>query len=174
MKPLEEGLEGIIESGRLPDPQTPVGAFLHSNPSARQEVTDMMDLSRLIRENFVLSQEERDSVEPAPGFYARVLARIESQAVPPSIWNFFLEPFSMRLVYASLALAILLFAATVFDGTPAAEPELASSDTIQSTEGPALPTAILASDSDGFPMVESKNQDEDRSATLMQLTTYDQ
>ena len=81
MQPLEDGLEGMIESGRLPDENTPVGAYLKSNPAAREEVTGMMDLSRLIRENFTLSAEEREDLEPAPGFYARVLSRIEAQAV---------------------------------------------------------------------------------------------
>ena len=107
MQPLEDGLEGLIESGKMPEDHTPVGAYLRSNPTAREEVASMMDLSRLIRENFALSADERDSLEVAPGFYARVLARIDAQAPPPSIWNFFLEPFGRRLVYASLALALL-------------------------------------------------------------------
>jgi|GEM_PF-928516 len=174
MKPLEDGLEGMIESGRLPDENTPVGAYLKSNTAAREEVAAMMDLSRLIRENFALSAEEREDLEPAAGFYARVLSRIESQAAPPSIWNFFLEPLGMRLVYASLALATLLFTATYFDTRPVNEPQTAQTQSIPSTGSPVISGAFLASDSGGVPVVESKNPNEDRVAALMQLTTYDQ
>jgi hypothetical protein len=177
MKPLEDGLEGMIETGRIPKDNTPVGAYLKANPAAREEVAAMMDLSRLIRENFTVSSEELETLEPSPGFYARVLARIESQAAPPSIWNFFLEPLGMRLVYASLGLAALLFTAALMDSTPV-EAELASTESMQVMEGPSSPTtvhgAFLASDTSGVPVVESTNPDEDRGAALMQLTTYDQ
>lgn len=173
MQPLEDGLEGLIESGKMPEDHTPVGAYLRFNPAAKQEVASMMDLSRQIRENFALSPEEQDSLEVAPGFYARVLARIEAQAAPPSIWNFFLEPFGRRLVYASLALALLLTAANVFDSTPANDIEIAATQA-QASAIPVLHGTVLASDSDSIPVVESTSQDEDRGAALMQLTTYEQ
>jgi len=174
MKPIEEGLEGMIESGRLPDENSPVGAYLKSNPAAREEVTAMMDFSRLIRENFVLNEEEREAAEPGPGFYSRVLARIDARAVPPSIWNFFLEPFSMRLVYASLTLAALLFAATFIDNTPSTEAERAAAQQIPVAEDTILQGATLASSPNDSAFVESANPDENRGAALMQLTTYDQ
>jgi hypothetical protein len=47
-------------------------------------------------------------LEPAPGFYARVLQRIEERA-KDSIWaSFIYSPFAKRLVYASLTLALML------------------------------------------------------------------
>lgn len=47
-------------------------------------------------------------VGPAPGFYARVWARIEAQRAS-SIWSVFLEPaFGRRLSYAALALLVVL------------------------------------------------------------------
>lgn len=178
MKPLEDGLEGMIESGKMPDDGTALGAYLKSNPVAREEVAQMMDLSRLIRENFALSAAERDELEPAPGFYARVMARIEEQAVPPSIWNFFLEPLGMRLVYASVALAVLLIAATVFDAVPGASNEPVVATGMPSIEAPSepvvLPGAFLASDHSEGPVVESANPAKDRGAALVQLTTYEQ
>ena len=184
MRPLEDGLEGMIESGKMPEDHSPAGAYLLANPAAKDEVASMMDLSRQIRENFRLSAEERDSLEVAPGFYARVLAQIEAQAAPPSIWNFFLEPFGRRLVYASLALALLLAAANVFDATPVIDVEIAATQAAPSTSSPAtlspatsspvLRGTVLASDSDSIPVVESTSQDEDRGAALMQLTTYEQ
>ncbi len=173
MQPLEDGLEGLIESGKMPEDHTPVGAYLRSNPAAKQEVASMMDLSRQIRENFALSSEERDALEVAPGFYARVLARIDAQAAPPSIWNFFLEPLGRRLVYASLTLALLLAAANVFDSTPGNDIEIAATQAPASAI-PILHGTVLASDSDSIPVVESTSQDEDRGAALMQLTTYEQ
>src|SRR5439155_13666164 len=46
-------------------------------------------------------------VEPRPGFYARVMERIEAQGA--SIWDLFFESaFGKRIAVASLALALLL------------------------------------------------------------------
>ena len=47
-------------------------------------------------------------VEPRPGFYARVLERIEAEG-PASIWNLFVESaFGKRIAIASFSLALLL------------------------------------------------------------------
>jgi hypothetical protein len=49
-----------------------------------------------------------EELEPAPGFYARVIQRIEERA-KDSMWAAFLySPFAKRLTYASLTLAIML------------------------------------------------------------------
>ncbi len=49
-----------------------------------------------------------EEVEPAAGFYARVLQRIEERG-SRSIWSVFTDsPFGRRLAYASLTIAILL------------------------------------------------------------------
>jgi hypothetical protein len=49
-----------------------------------------------------------EEVEPAAGFYARVMQRIEERA-KDSIWaGFIYSPFAKRLTYASLAIALLL------------------------------------------------------------------
>jgi predicted anti-sigma-YlaC factor YlaD len=49
-----------------------------------------------------------DEMEPAPGFYARVLQRIEDGRVY-SIWSVFTDsPSAKWLAYASLAIALLL------------------------------------------------------------------
>ncbi|MBM3759599.1 MAG: hypothetical protein FJW36_05065 [Acidobacteria bacterium] len=174
MKPLEDGLEGMIETGRMPDEKSPVGAYLKSNPAAREEVALMMEISQLIRENFRLSAEERDELELAPGFYARVMARIESQTLPPSIWNFFLEPLGMRVVYASLALATLLFAATFMGPGSEAGADLVAMEQIEAVDSPVVEGAFLASDQSGMPVVESTNPDEDRGSVLAQLVTNEQ
>lgn len=176
MKPLEDGLEGIIESGRMPETNTPVGAFLNGNPAARQEVAEMMEISHLIRENFRVNEAEAAELEPAAGFYARVMARIEAQAVPPSIWNFFLEPLGMRLVYASLALAVLLFGAAMMQPGMEEEQVVAAevAPVIEAEPAPVVRGAFLASDGDRNPVVESANPNTDRGAALMQLTVVEQ
>jgi hypothetical protein len=49
-----------------------------------------------------------EEIEPAVGFYARVMQRIEASA-KDSIWSVFIySPFGKRLAYASLAIAALL------------------------------------------------------------------
>ena len=64
-----------------------------------------------------------DEVEPAPGFYARVLDEIENQR-PQSVWTAFLEPvFFKRLAYTSLTLLLLLGALVINSGTEQAAEE---------------------------------------------------
>jgi len=49
-----------------------------------------------------------EETEPAAGFYARVIQRIEERA-KDSIWGVLIySPFGKRLAYASLTLAVLL------------------------------------------------------------------
>ena len=49
-----------------------------------------------------------EEIEPAAGFYARVMQRIEERT-KDSIWSVFIySPFGKRLAYASLAIAALL------------------------------------------------------------------
>ena len=63
-------------------------------------MTTQAELIRLLR--------APEEMEPAPGFYARVLQRIEERT-KDSIWAVFLyPPFAKRLVYASLSVALML------------------------------------------------------------------
>jgi hypothetical protein len=49
-----------------------------------------------------------EDVEPAPGFYARVVQRIEERA-KDSMWGALIcAPFTKRLVYSSLTVAVML------------------------------------------------------------------
>lgn len=98
-------------------------------------------------------------VDTAAGFYARVIARIEAQT-KPSIWNILLEPFVRRIVYASLALMLLLGGVLV--STEPHEEETAS-----------LPEVMLASDEEPAPLLGT-DQERDRDAVLVNLTTYQQ
>jgi predicted anti-sigma-YlaC factor YlaD len=47
-------------------------------------------------------------IEPGPGFYARVLQRIEEGARRSIWWVFVYSPLGKRLAYASLALSVVL------------------------------------------------------------------
>src|SRR5579862_7719508 len=71
----------------------------------RTEVRGMQDQTTLIRE---LRAPEGFVAELRPGFYARVMERIEAEG-PISIWNLFIESaFGRRIAVASLALALLI------------------------------------------------------------------
>jgi hypothetical protein len=165
---LLEGMEDILSSGSIPGADTPAGALLNENPHARTEVAQMIEISRLIRENLSVQAEQAEDLGPAPGFYARVMARVEKQS---SEWDFFFQPFARRLVYASMALAILVFAIIVFDHNPARDSEVAvqAPATYDQVNG-----AVLVSDDNDAPVVESPNIEADRGTVLVHLATFDQ
>src|SRR5580698_3274311 len=63
---------------------------------------------KAMREQVLLLRDLRAEAEPQPGFYARVLERIEAEG-PVSIWNVFIESaFGRRIAMASMTLALLL------------------------------------------------------------------
>ena len=97
-------------------------------------------------------------VEPAPGFYARVMNRVETQ-VRPSVWSLFGDSlFARRLTYASMTFFVLL--GTFF---------------VSSGETPVTvnaPETIIASDE--MYQTVGNNPEQDRSTILVQLATYDE
>jgi hypothetical protein len=180
MKPLEEGLESILESDRLPNENSAAGQVLAANPALKQEVLEMMDMSRQIRTSFRVPPELEDELAPAPGFYARVMARIEAEGVPQSIWSFFVDPvFGGRLMLASLSLVLLLFAVNYLNSSEGEEfawnePE-AAEPFILPVDQP-LYGAVLVSEGDSFglPVEESADADWDRGSALMHMAVYHQ
>ena len=71
----------------------------------RSEVRGMQEQTALLRE---LRAPEELAGDLRPGFYARVMERIEAEG-PISIWNLFIESaFGRRIAVASLALALLI------------------------------------------------------------------
>ena len=96
--------------------------------------------------------------EPRPGFYARLMDRIEAQR-RPSFWGAFLEPgFSRRIVFASLIFLVLFggYLASSERAVPlmVSGPEVIMADTAQ-------PVSEIGSD-----------PQQDRDAILVTLTTY--
>jgi hypothetical protein len=174
MKPLEDGLERILEHKRLPDSGTDLGRFLIQHPHTRQQVTDMLEISGLIQKHFRVSEAEAEEIAPAAGFYARVMARLEAEAAQQTFWSFFVDPFfTRRLVLATGALAVLMGAIVLLEPAPEPDAHFAQAPAIQIADEPMY-GAVLVSNESELPVEESTDVEADRGAALMQLTTYNQ
>lgn len=105
-KPTLEGLEAYL-AGRTADPAAmALSAHLENCAECRSMVGGMR-----IQADMVRTLKPGQDLDPSPGFYARVMERIEAQAAG-SFWAVFLEPFfARRFMYASLALMMVLFGA---------------------------------------------------------------
>lgn len=143
-------------------------AQLNADTTLRNEVSAMEHQARMIRSlrADLASQELEDEVlEPAPGFYARVMERIESQ-VRPSMWSIFLQPFGQRLAYASMALALVMGAVIMTTDEPV-EVMAAAPATILAEE-PVVPASMVQH------RVDSNNAELNRHAVLAQLVASEQ
>lgn len=148
-EPVVQRLEEILR-------EEPAGmaaeAHLRDCPACRAEVSAMKMHSRLFR-----ALQCPPEIEPAPGFYARVVNRIETQA-SPSIWNVFGESlFARRLAYASLTFVALL-GTYLISSSGRERPVLINS-----------PEATLAAEDR---TISNTDPDRDRAATLVTLATY--
>jgi anti-sigma factor RsiW len=92
MESLEEFLAGTLE----PAERKPVEAHLAGCASCREEIAGFREVS-----SFFTSLRPDEPVEPAPGFYARVLQNVESQK-RQSFGAFLDLAFARRLAFASL------------------------------------------------------------------------
>jgi anti-sigma factor RsiW len=100
-EPVKAHLEDYL--GRKENVPERVTAHLASCSDCRTEVEAMEAQVPILR-----SLRPPSGPEPAPGFYARLMERIEAQR-PLSIWTAFLEPaFGSRLAVASVVLAIIM------------------------------------------------------------------
>jgi anti-sigma factor RsiW len=134
-----------------------VESHLAACESCRHEAARMREHSELIR-----SLRPSADIEPAPGFYARVMDRVESLK-SPSIWSTLLEPvFAKRLAVVSLALLVLLGAM------------VASVDRDQNVAEVAPPDqgAIEQIVEDVPAPVFGINPERDREVVLVNLATY--
>jgi anti-sigma factor RsiW len=123
--------------------------------TCREEVSWMQDQSQVLR-----ALAASNDLEPAPGFYARVLARIEAQQ-STSIWSVFLDPiFGRRLVATSLTLAVLLGGYVAF--REVANPPSANNDA----------EAIMAVQE--HPPGLGQDRQRDRDTILVTLATYNE
>jgi hypothetical protein len=128
-----------------------VEAHLKACGECRRIVSAMEQQSVLLR---ALRAEEH--VEPAPGFYGRVLRQIET-STKPSFWSVLLDPqFGRRLVYSTLTI-LLLLSTYIVSTEPGDEPIVATA-----TE------TLVEGDSDQL----GADPERDRDRVLVQLTSF--
>jgi predicted anti-sigma-YlaC factor YlaD len=150
---VRDNLENYLRDGKPPDLPREFRSHLEECEECRRDVGDMRDQARMLRH-----LRAPEDVEPAAGFYARVMVKIEAQR-PVSLWNAFLEPvFARRLVLACFVVLIALTGYMVTSGNQT--PVTASS-----------PEFIMAVDPHDR-KVAGTDLDHDREAVLASLVTY--
>jgi len=138
-----------------------VAEHLKACEACRSDVTAMRAQSAALRD-----LRAPDDAEPRPGFYARVMERIEAQG-PASIWNLFIESaFGRRIAVASLALALLLGVYVISSERAADQPIVAGQQ--------AQPAVVLGEDAPGL-VIGQMDASMDKSSNddvLVNLVTY--
>ena len=166
---IRDHLEQVLGE-RPPAPDHPAGRHLAECDECREEISAMRGQAVLLRQ----WRGTNEAIEPRPGFYARVLERIEAQR-PVSVFTLFFDSmFARRIAMASLALALLL-GVYVISSEQMAEPQIAG----QTAGMDALPQAALVSDMpQDFPVLSDDSQPRlvrgtpDQDAVLVNLVTY--
>lgn len=152
-EPVRGNLEAYLAgSDTLPASFT---AHLNACDACRQEVAEIKLQSALLR-----LLKPGAEVEPRPGFYARVVDRIDSQR-RPSVWSLFLEPaFGRRLAVASFALAVMM-GFYLFSSEPSGLHMNSASS-----------ASITLPGEDQVAPVFGATQEQDRGIILVDLATY--
>jgi len=101
MESLEEYLSGTLTPAALRE----IKAHLNGCDMCRQEVAGMEEVSEMFSAFRVA-----DPVQPAPGFYAKVMREVGQRQTVPSFAGFFALDFAFgrRLVFASLLMLAAL------------------------------------------------------------------
>jgi len=100
---IRHRLEDLLSAGSSVGGHSSPDGHLASCSECSSEVAVMQSQGVLLR-----SLRASEELEPPPGFYARVMQRIEEAGVR-SVWTAFAESrFGVRLAYASLTIAIIL------------------------------------------------------------------
>ncbi len=151
-KPIEIGIEDYL-SGRESTVSREFHEHLAGCEDCRLEVEALREQAEWMQLLRAPAMQE-----PLPGFYARVMDRIEAQQPPVSFWSVLLEPvFARRLMYASLALFLVLGSAVWRTGP----------DPVMSE---ANPMTILASAE--LPQANGADPRHDREVVLYKLATF--
>ena len=134
----------------------------------RTELQGMQEHTALIRE---LRAPEDFPADLRPGFYARVMERIEAEG-PISIWNLFIESaFGRRIAVASLALALLIGVYVVTSERSVEDSTIA----LESQQVPAGQTIVAGEDAPAREITRVDQLETDQSsedAVLANLVTY--
>ena len=96
-------LEELLAAREAAGGDSGVGEHVSSCSECLSELETMKAQSDLL--HLLRAPEEMD---PSPGFYARVMQRIEQRAKKSIWWVFIYSPFGKRLVFASLSVAVAL------------------------------------------------------------------
>jgi len=100
---IRDRLEDLLAARGAAGEHTDLATHLSACAECSRELTTMKAQAELLHR-----WRTPEELEPAPGFYARVLQRIEERT-KASMWGALLySPFTKRLVYASLTLALML------------------------------------------------------------------
>jgi len=158
---IRDHLERVL-AGPGTAPEHPAGKHLAECQECRDAVAAMREQAAMLRELCAPAVE----VEPRPGFYARVLERIEAQT-PISVFTLFFDSlFARRIAMASLALALLL-GVYVVSSEQMAEPQIASMDATLVSD---MPQDFPVLSDDSQPRLVRGTPDQD--AVLVNLVTY--
>lgn len=151
---LEDYLRGTLGPRARADFEEALAA---SGGDTRRMVKEFQAQSHLMR-----SLKAPEGAEPAGGFYARVMERIEARRTA-SVWNAFVEPlFFRRLALASMAL-LLLLGVTIFTAGP--------DDFTATVAEEMTPENVMAVEPEPLPVMTAADE-ESRDAVLVQLTTF--
>jgi anti-sigma factor RsiW len=138
---LEEYLSGTLKPAALRD----IEAHLRNCEACREEVAGMQEISAMFRE--MVPQE---AIEPAPGFYSRVMRQVGGRKAVPAFASLFSLDlaFGRRVVFASLLVLAALGGYLVsreseFPGGPSPELVMAQQES-PSFEGAPAHEAMLA------------------------------
>lgn len=100
---IRDRLEDLLATRGVAAKDQDVNAHLSSCIECSSELSFMQAQAGLVKALCV-----PEEMEPAPGFYARVVQRIEERA-KDSMWGALIcSPFTKRLVYSSLTVAVML------------------------------------------------------------------
>ncbi len=147
-----DGLEELLAASGAVGCDRQMREHLSACPECVSDVKAMKTQSDLLQ--LLRTPEE---VEPSPGFYARVLQRIEERA-KGSIWSVFIySPFGKRLVFASLTVAAALGTYVV---------------TQESQDGHLRGFSVMVQDAHDDALVEG-NQAQQRDAVLANFASHD-
>ena len=164
-EPIRDNLEDYLRgSGKIP-------RDFHAHLGACEACVSELHLLEAQAKMLRSLQDGRD-VEPRPGFYGRLMERIDEQQ-RSSIWSVFLEPsFGRRLAVASATLVLLL--GTYFVSAELTEPQVASAPSIVKTETPSAEVAATEAASPETPIQQESLRQQRRDAVLVDLASYRQ
>jgi len=165
---VREHLEEVLADRGSSKSSGEAGTHLAECRECSDEVNAMRGHAALLRE---WRAPEKEEAEPRPGFYARVLERIEAEG-PASIWNLFFEStFGRRLAIASLALAALLgvgLISTEWLSNQGTETAVETRPFAQELRG----QVVVGEDQPGVVLTGAVDSAPDQDSVLVNLVTY--